>query len=71
MVWQNRLDTCSEVNMAEGQEGGSSISPDTSARGTICSSLSYFESCSRGHPRRSGPSSHPAEECSARSCCSL
>lgn len=29
MVWQNRLDTRYEVNMAEGQEGGSSISPDT------------------------------------------
>lgn len=50
MDWQNRLDTRSEVNMAEGQEGGSSISLDTFSRVSICSSLSYFESCSRGHP---------------------
>lgn len=32
MVWENRLDTCLDVNMAEGQEIGSSRSLDTFPR---------------------------------------
>lgn len=70
MVWQNRLDTCSMVNMAEGQEGESFITLDTFLRVPIWSLLSYFERCSHGHPWMSGPSSRPAGECSALSCCS-
>ena len=34
VVWHNRLDTSLQVNMAEGQGGGSFISPDTSLKST-------------------------------------
>lgn len=66
--WQDRLDICLQTWLKVRKQEAA-LSLDTFSKVLMWSLLPYFEHCSRGHPWRSGPSSHLAGECSALSCC--